>query len=231
MIVLPVESSSCAQNKGFSDPQECWSRSVRLHRSQIPPRILHIQPGLLSDSPVWASAFSQHYFSTSLSGLNRLHYLRRHLTIFYHRTGTEQHRTGRDSPPNPEISYAHYFKKAAIFLGLARRNTKIHPASVEGDVAFLSLLGGAVISHLVNPHLKSRYPPRRGCSAGAARSIANLRRTIDPRHRLYYGKTRLFDAIVGPNAAASTGLFSRRLICSVRPVSVALVVPKNPNRL
>lgn len=78
--------------------------SVRLRRlidHRTPRKTLgipHIQPGLLSDSPVWASAFSQHYFSTSLSGLNRLHYLRRHLTIFYHHAGTDQHRTGRGSP-------------------------------------------------------------------------------------------------------------------------------------
>lgn len=46
-----------------------------------------------------AWACSYHYFSTSLSRLNRVHYLRRHLTIFYRRTGTDEHGTAAVSPP------------------------------------------------------------------------------------------------------------------------------------
>lgn len=94
----PAHKTKAFRSAGMLEP---LGSPPPTHRSQIPQKtlgILHIQPGLLSDSPVWASAFSQHYFSTSLSGLNRLHYLRRHLTIFYHRAGTDQHRTGRGSP-------------------------------------------------------------------------------------------------------------------------------------
>lgn len=128
------------------------------HRSQIPPRSCTSSPAcsqirLFGPQPLANIIF---YFliwvkSPTLAPTSPHHFL-----------PSRRYRSTPDGPRFPtelRDQRCSLLYKAAIFLGLARINTKIHPASVEGDVAFLSLLGGAVISHLVNPHLKSRYPP------------------------------------------------------------------------
>lgn len=169
--------------------------------------------GLRSDAPVLASAFSEHYFSTSLSRLNRVHYLRRHLTIFYPRTGTDEHGTAADFPPTLgrlksaiviTLQSGHIYRFSADIY----QNTACQ--SGGGDVAFLSLLGVAVISHLVNPHLKRRYPPCTGRFVKAARSMANLRTRIEPERRRSYWKNASFGRHASPpkkEAQVSTRLF------------------------
>lgn len=67
-----------------------------------------------------------------------------------------------------------------MFIYLIEIYTKIYPANLKGDVAILSLLGVAVISHLANPHLKKKEISaverlfRQSCF-----SIANLHRHIN----------------------------------------------------
>lgn len=163
---LIVDSGSCAQNKGFWDPQECWL----LLRSLFPPtsdtsikylpaQRLRFLGSLFNGSPPWTSP--QPLANNIFIPLPYLGFKSRKLAQ------TSPHHFPPDKTATAALIRAAVimFKISHIYVFINRfesieNNTKIYPAGLKGDVEFLSLL--AVISHLANPHFKKKKRKKRG---------------------------------------------------------------------